>query len=127
MAGDARIVAFSSDLMDRSRLQAAGAGIEFATDSRAAAGAEVVVIDLARFGSLVAAARASAPAARIVGYGPHVETDAARAALAAGADEVMARSRFFRDVRAALAGDAGGAGSRADDRSGPGDEPRRSV
>jgi hypothetical protein len=46
--------------------------------------------------------RKAAPDARVVGFGPHVDEAAAEAALNAGADEVMARSRFFRDPSATI-------------------------
>jgi hypothetical protein len=96
-----RIVAFITDLMDRSRLGAAGS-IEFTTDPGAAAGADVVVVDLARFEALLDEIRSIAPAARIIGVGPHVDTESFVRATAAGADEVLARSRFFRDPAAVL-------------------------
>ena len=50
----------------------------------------------------VAAVRAVAPAARIVGFGPHVDGQAAEKARDSGADEVLARSRFFHDPAGAL-------------------------
>ena len=65
-------------------------------------GADVVVVDLARHGDAVAAVRAAAPAARIVAFGPHVDTAALAAAERDGADIVVARSEFFRDPAAAI-------------------------
>jgi len=97
-----RIVAMTSDLMDRSRISGAVADIEFTTDPSAATGADVVVIDLARHAAAVAAVRAAAPGARIVAFGPHVDTEAFTRASEAGADEVLPRSRFFQDPAAAL-------------------------
>ena len=96
-------VALVTDLMDRSRLTAAVVGIRFVTDASECPGAQVVVIDLARFGADVAAVRAAAPQARIIGFGPHVDQALLREARAGGADEVLPRSRLFRDVKAALA------------------------
>ena len=61
-----------------------------------------MIVDLARFGSEVAALRAAAPAARLVGFGPHVDDATAAAATEAGADVVLPRSRFFRDPGAAI-------------------------
>ena len=88
--------------MDRSKITAAVPAAEFVRGVDACAGADVVVVDLARFGADVAALRAVAPAARIVGFGPHVDDAAATAATEAGADVVLPRSRFFRDPAAAI-------------------------
>ena len=87
------------DLMDRSRITAALPDVEFGD----AESADVVVIDLARALDRVAVTRASAPHARIVCFGPHVDDAAAETARAAGADVVLPRSKFFRDVSAAVA------------------------
>ena len=70
-----RVVAITTDLMDRSRISGAIDGVEFARDAAACAGADVVVIDLARSAALVAPVRAAAPDARIVAFGPHVDTE----------------------------------------------------
>ncbi len=106
-----RVVAMVPDLMDRSRLNSAITGVEFARDADACAEADVVIVDLARHADAVARVRAVAPAARIVGFGPHVDTDAAAAARANGADAAWPRSRFFRDPAAALHAAAGDAES----------------
>lgn len=98
-----RIVALASDLMDRSRIAEAVDGVEFVSDAAACTGASVVVIDLARAASLVAAVRRAAPEARVVAYGPHVDTDVLTRARDDGADSVLPRSRFFLDPAAALA------------------------
>jgi hypothetical protein len=97
-----RIVALISDLMDRSRLASALGNVEFARDAATCAGADVVVIDLARNADAVAAVRVVAPAARIVAFGPHVDTELLERAAADGADAVLPRSRFFQDPAAAL-------------------------
>ena len=99
-----RICALVVDLMDRSRISAAVPDAQFVRDAAACAGAEVVVIDLARSGNHVRAVRESVPTARIVCFGPHVDEDGAGTALAAGADVVLPRSRFFKDPSAALLG-----------------------
>jgi len=96
------VVAFCDDLMDRSRLAPAVADVVFAREPGAAAGATVVVVDLARYGARLAEIRAAAPAARIVAFGSHVDRDALGGAEAAGADAVLPRSRFFQDPAAAL-------------------------
>jgi DNA-binding NarL/FixJ family response regulator len=97
-----KVVALCSDLMDRSRITAANADISFARDPAGCAGADVVIVDLARFADAVPELRRALPAARIVAFGPHVDEDAAHAAREAGADLVWPRSRFFRDPAAAL-------------------------
>jgi hypothetical protein len=94
-----RVCALVSDLMDRSRISAAIPDVGFTLDGSA----EVVVIDISRGVQLVAEIRAEMPSVRIVGYGPHVDDEGADAARTAGADVVMARSRFFRDPAAAVA------------------------
>jgi hypothetical protein len=97
-----RVVALASDLMDRSRITAAITGAAFVRDVEACADADVVIVDLARFGSAVGELRRSLPNARIVAFGPHVDEESAAAAEADGADVVWPRSRFFRDPAAAL-------------------------
>ena len=98
-----RVCALVGDLMDRSRVSGAIEGVQFVRDATACAGADLVVIDLARSGDQIAAVRAAAPDARLVAFGPHVDEAGAEAATAAGADVVMPRSRFFRDPKSALA------------------------
>jgi hypothetical protein len=97
-----RVCALVVDLMDRSRITAAVPDAVFVRDAVACGGADIVIVDLARSGQHVRAVRNAAPAARIVCFGPHVDDEGASAALAAGADIVLPRSRFFRDPRAAL-------------------------
>ncbi|MDZ4826519.1 MAG: DNA-binding response regulator [Actinomycetota bacterium] len=102
-----RVVAIVPDLLDRSRVAAAlGDQVEFADDSSPCTGAgspvDVVVVDLGRRSEAVASVRAALPDVRIVAFAPHVDNAAMDAARAAGADIVMPRSRFFRDVAAAL-------------------------
>jgi hypothetical protein len=97
-----KIVAITSDLMDRSKISSAIDGVEFARDAAACAGADVVVVDLARDAALVAAVRAAAPDARIVAFGPHVDTELLTRATRDGADAVLPRSKFFLDPAGAL-------------------------
>jgi hypothetical protein len=99
-----RVVAFVTDLMDRSRVTAAIEGVVFARSVAECAAADVVIVDLVRFGSAVRELREALPNARIVAFGPHVDEVAGAYALAAGADLVWPRSRFFRDPAAAVAG-----------------------
>jgi DNA-binding NarL/FixJ family response regulator len=98
-----RVVALVPDMMDRSRIASAVAGVEFIEAADAGSSADVVIIDLGRRGTDVARARASAPSARIVAYGPHVDDEAFDRARRDGADLVLPRSRFFRDIGGALA------------------------
>ncbi|MCZ7528294.1 MAG: hypothetical protein M5U14_19155 [Acidimicrobiia bacterium] len=100
------MVALVDDLLDRSRIAAALPGVVFAADVEDCAGADTVVVDLARHGAAVAELRRRLPVARIVAFSPHVDTERAHEAREAGADEVQARSRFFRDVSRAVAGAA---------------------
>jgi hypothetical protein len=96
-----RVVAVITDLMDRSRLTSNMPEIEFARDPTACAGADIVVVDLARGAHVVGDVRAAAPGARIVAFGPHVDTEVASEARDLGA-VVLPRSRLFRDPRAAI-------------------------
>jgi DNA-binding NarL/FixJ family response regulator len=98
-----KLVALTSDLMDRSRISGAVGDVEFARDAVACAGADVVVVDLARHAGDVAAVRAAAPTARIVAFGPHVDEALLVQATRDGADVVLPRSRFFQDPAAAVA------------------------
>jgi DNA-binding NarL/FixJ family response regulator len=96
-----RVIALVGDLMDRTRLTGAIAGLALAASAADTRGADVVIVDLARHADALDDVRAVAPDAFVVAYGPHVDTDTLAAARAAGADEVLARSRFFRDPAAA--------------------------
>jgi len=95
------VIAFVTDLMDRSKIQSAVEGVTFTRDSAAAAGADVVIVDLARFAATVTDIRVHAPNARIVAFGPHVDDELLQHARDAGADAVLPRSQFFRDPAAA--------------------------
>lgn len=89
--------------MDRSRISAAAEGVEFVGTADAAAGADVVIVDLARFADAVAAVRAVVPTARVVAYGAHVDEALLDRARQDGANPVLPRSQFFRDPAAHLA------------------------
>lgn len=93
------VVAYVPDLMDRSRL----AGIDGLVFAAApgdlvgmAAGADLVVVDLSRPGVLEALAELEG--VRTIGFGSHVDRDLLAAAVAAGCQEVLPRSRFFARV-----------------------------
>ena len=89
-----RVVAFVPDLMDRSRLSAPGVEVVFVDDPEGLADthAALVVVDLARPGAIEALAAVAGPT---VGFVSHIDESTMAAALAAGCDEVLARSRFF--------------------------------
>jgi hypothetical protein len=99
------VVALVPDLMDQSRIRAALSEVDvtFVRDPARAAGAAVVVVDLARFADRIAEIRA-ATTGRIVAFGPHVDDDALGVARAAGADVVVPRSQFFRDPAVLVTG-----------------------
>jgi DNA-binding NarL/FixJ family response regulator len=98
-----RTVALTGDLLDGSKLTGALPDVELVRTVAAAAGAGCIIVDVGRFGDAIAELRAILPDARIVAYGRHDDPDALSAALAAGANEAMPRSRFFRDPAAAVA------------------------
>ena len=99
-----RIAAFVPDLMDRSKVAAAGGtDVTFVrtADDLASVGAEVVVVDLARPGVLDALPALAG--ARTIGFASHVDRELIDAARAAGCDEVLPRSRFFTALGELLA------------------------
>ena len=98
-----RVAALVDDLLDRSRITAALPSATLCRDRTAVGDADVIIVDLGAHGADVAPLRAERPTARIVAYGAHVDESALAAARAAGADQVLARSRFFRDPVAAVA------------------------
>ena len=102
------VVAFVDDLMDRSRLQGIE-GIVFSREPSRCADADVVIVDLARHAAVIPEITRVAPDARIVAFGSHVDTDGLDAAVAAGADLVVTRSRMFRDPVSVIAGAVDGA------------------
>ena len=93
------IVAFVPDLMDRSKITAAGADVQFVSSPaalEAAAAGATVVVDLSRPGVLEVLP--SLRGRRVVGFGSHVDRDLLDRARAAGCTEVLARSVFFARV-----------------------------
>jgi hypothetical protein len=91
-----RIVAYVPDLMDRSKVAAAG-DVRFVSRPAdlAAAGtdAELVVVDLTRPG--VVDALAGLAGSRVIGFANHTSRDVMAAARDAGCEQVLARSEFF--------------------------------
>lgn len=91
------VVVYAPDLMDRPRIAAALPEAVFVRDPAELvdAPARIVVVDLSRPGVLEVIPRIAAP---VVGFGSHVDDELLAAASAAGCDEVLPRSRFFRRV-----------------------------
>lgn len=96
-----RVVAASTDLMDRSRIVATVPGVVLVR-SLMGVEADVVLVDVSH--SVLVAELRAVRAARIVGYAPHVDDAARGAALAAGCTEVLARSVFFNRLSHLVAG-----------------------
>jgi hypothetical protein len=92
-----RVVAYVPDLMDRSRISAAVPDVAFVRNAAELvdldAEADVVVLDAGRPGALDVVPSLHA---RVVAFGSHVDTELLDAARAAGVDEVLPRSAFFR-------------------------------
>ena len=98
------VVALVTDLMDRSRFGAIEVTFVSSPGALLAALAPdaIAVVDLGRPGALDALPDITAAAGRVVAFAPHVDDEVFAAARALGV-EVLPRSRFFRDVPAALA------------------------
>jgi DNA-binding NarL/FixJ family response regulator len=109
------IVFVGTDLMFSSQLLGAAGqlGQKLAIAAHAADAAaklapdtKLVIVDLTLPGldlaAMVAATRATAPAAKIVAFGPHVDEAALAAAGAAGADLVLSRGQFHKQYAAIL-------------------------
>jgi CheY-like chemotaxis protein len=117
-AGERRVVAVAADLMFGSKIRGAaeqaGVALEFVRSAEAlqerAAGADLVLLDLeARWLAADTAIRglkaaASTSAVPVVAFAPHVNVAAIAAAREAGADRVLARSAFVRELPALLTG-----------------------
>jgi hypothetical protein len=94
---------FSSDLMDRSRVEGpvAAAGFDLVVWSSidrlldAARYPVVAFVDLAHDGSDEAVRRLAGVGVRVVGFGPHVDDLAMVRARSLGAADALPRSRFF--------------------------------
>jgi hypothetical protein len=98
-----KIAAYVPDLMDRSKVAAAG-DVTFVNRPAALAdvvGADLVVVDLMRPGVLDALAGLST---KVIGFAKHTEPAIMAAAQAAGCDVVLPRSSFFARIDELLAG-----------------------
>jgi DNA-binding NarL/FixJ family response regulator len=96
------VVAYVPDLMDRSKVAAAGPAVSFLPTPAAlvvaAPEADVVVVDVGRPGVVDVLPALVATGARVVAFGSHVYRATLDAARAAGCEEVLPRSAFFRDL-----------------------------
>lgn len=96
-----RVTAYVPDLMDRSKLAAAGEVTFVATPGElAGAAADLVVVDLSRAEVLEVLGQVGV---RTIGFASHVDHELLAAARAAGCDEVLPRSRFFARIGELLA------------------------
>ena len=92
-----RAVAYTPDLMDRSKVAAAVPGVRFVNrpGDLSDGDADLVIVDLDRPGVLEVLGNVRA--ARLVGFASHVGEATMSAARAAGCD-AQPRSRFFRSL-----------------------------
>ena len=102
-----KVVAYVPDLLDRSKVAAAGdvtfvARPEQLPDAAVAATADLVVVDLTRPGVVDVVADIPVP---VIAFANHTRRDLMDAALAAGAHQVLARSAFFSRLDELLGGD----------------------
>jgi hypothetical protein len=94
------VAAFVPDLMDRSKVAGAAGPATEVTFVRSAAelaglGADLAVVDLSRPGAVDALPALAEAGVRTVGFASHVDRELMEAALAAGCEQVLPRSRFF--------------------------------
>lgn len=96
------MAAFVPDLMDRSRIGAALTEVEFVASAAELVGhaAQTVILDLGRPGVLDVLP--SLASKRTVGFASHVDGALISAALAAGCNVVLPRSRFFAAIADAV-------------------------
>ena len=99
------IAAYTPDLMDRSKVAAAGRGVRFASraDDLLTMPADVFVVDLTKPGVLDVVGSLDG---RVIGFANHTNRAAMEAGLAAGCAQVLARSAFFARLDELLAPDA---------------------
>ena len=98
-----RVVAYVPDLMDRSKVAAAGDCVFVSRPGDIAAlcpTADVVVVDLTKPGVVEVLAGLDA---RVIGFANHTSRDVMDAARAAGCEQVLPRSDFFARIDELLA------------------------
>jgi DNA-binding NarL/FixJ family response regulator len=106
----ARMVALVADLMFAARIRGAAPTAAVAQSlealmKAAGSGTALVLVDLQARDAVAAIeqVRERAPSARVVAFGPHVAEAALAAARSAGADRVMPRGAFVRELAAMVA------------------------
>lgn len=92
------------NLMDRSKLEAgleqAGWNASHLTGPQLPPSLDGILVDLEHPAALPIIAAAASVRVPCLAYGPHVNTEALKAARQAGAAEALPRSRVFRDIPA---------------------------
>ena len=88
-----RVAAFVPDLMDRSRFDRHEIAFVRTAEQALASGASLILVDIDACKDL---GQFRLDGVTIIGFGSHVAEDRHVAAQAAGFDEVLARSVFFR-------------------------------
>jgi DNA-binding NarL/FixJ family response regulator len=102
-----KVVAYVPDLLDRSKVAAAG-DVSFVdrpeqlAEAATSSAADVVVVDLTRPGVVDVVRDIPVP---VIAFANHTRRDLMEAAIAAGASQVMARSAFFARLDELLGGD----------------------
>ncbi len=97
-----RVVAFAPDLMDQSKLRAAGVTVLRSIADLATTDADLVLVDLSRPGVLDAIGDLDT---EVIGFGPHVDDELLEAGRVAGCADVLPRSVFFRRLPEIAAGE----------------------
>ena len=87
------VAVITRDLIDASKVEAVGAVVVRDASTPALRDAELIVLDLA---TGIDASTVVAIGPPVIAYGPHVDDSALSVALAAGCQEALARSVFFR-------------------------------
>lgn len=105
-----KVVAYVPDLLDRSKVAAAGdvtfvSRPDLLAEAATASSADVVVVDLTRPGVLEALGDITAP---VIAFANHTRRDLMDAAVAAGAEQVLARSAFFARLDELVGGSGDG-------------------
>ena len=98
-----RVVGFAPDLMDQSKLKAAGVEVIRSVAQLDGIDADRVLVDLSRPGVLDVVPSIDG---EVIGFGPHVDDELLDAGRAAGCADVLPRSVFFRRLAELAAGDS---------------------
>lgn len=90
--------------------RAAGRTVRFSTsldDLMQLTGADLVLVDLDAHLDVLSAIRSAprTPHTAVIAFGPHIDTDGRKAARLAGADRVLAKSKFVTELPVLLRGD----------------------